>query len=1035
MKRSTFNVDLLKNVSSQKEIKELLIQIKSGTQKLSCNAAEPTALVVSALKSKIKKSLYVVVEGGAEAQSLARMCVSLLGVSVYLINKPLNDGDVPGFFSEDKYQFEVSCGALLKGERGLYIISKQSLSRRLRGAPRSVNDEIAISVEKETSQKETTERLASWGYFKADHCRGQGTFSVRGGILDVFPKHMAHPVRIEFFNNKVESIRLFDIDTQLSVSARKNINIPEPVGFLSTTRGTKISDILERRKGLLYITNALEAATSSRGFAFYSEPLERVRVSNKEAVLRGLFKRFGSIYVCCYGDESFFSDIKPIEAEFECGFVFPSFRIACLVFSGLKSGVPHVAKKLPTNVSSKKITGLSGLLWGDLLVHQDYGIGKYCGLEQIVVNKKKEENIKIEYLNGAFVYVPVDRFNLVHKYVGSGPKKPRLSSLGTAGWQKQKLLTKKSTDKVVGDLIELYASRSKPRGFVYNPDIEILSALTKSFPYKETPDQARAIKEVLGDLRKAQPMDRLLYGDVGFGKTEVALRAIVAVVSSGRCAFFLAPTTVLSDQHFITCKNRLDPLGINVELLSRFRTKKDQTKILGDLKNKKIDVVIGTHRLLTGDVSVNNLGLLVVDEEHRFGVKNKEKIKTLKAGVDVLTLTATPIPRTLQQSLVGLKDTSKIETPPTSRLPIKTYVKFFEWGSISKIIKTELRRGGQVYFVHNDIAGLSFYKEKLVSLFPKNKVVVAHSKVSSYSLEKAVLAFFKGEADILVCTSIIESGLDIPNANTIIINQAQNFGLSQLYQIRGRVGRGNRQAHCYLCLPKNHVLSPNAFQRLKSIEFNTSLGSGYTIAMKDLELRGSGNLFGLEQSGQVARVGLSLYNKILVESVRKAQGKQPRVKACFPRVVFDGDAFFESTYIPLVEDRLYYYQSISETKKQKDLLAIKKEIVDRFGKLPAPAINVFVLSEVQRSFSFLKPKKINIKKDCVSVLFSALPKTHSPSSFARVVGQLSKKSGFSLQTRSDGGGSFSLSFQGASIDSSLSLALLLESLFSKPLSK
>ena len=368
------------------------------------------------------------------------------------------------------------------------------------------------------------------------------------------------------------------------------------------------------------------------------------------------------------------------------------------------------------------------------------------------------------------------------------------------------MLTKKSTDAVVRDLVRLYASRSKPRGFVYNPDIEILSELIKSFQHKETPDQALAIKEVLNDLKSPQPMDRLLYGDVGFGKTEVALRAIVAVVSSGRCAFFLAPTTVLSDQHFITCKNRLDPIGINVELLSRFRTKKDQTKILSNLKNKKIDVLVGTHRLLSGDVSINNLGLLVVDEEHRFGVKNKEKIKTLRAGVDVLTLTATPIPRTLQQSLVGLKNTSKIETPPTSRRPIKTQVKFFDWGAISKIIKTELSRGGQVYFVHNDITSLSFYKEKLVSLFPNIRIDVAHSKVASQRLEKIVLAFFKGKVDVLVCTSIIESGLDIPNANTIIINQAQNFGLSQLYQIRGRVGRGSRRAHCYLCVPKNHQL-------------------------------------------------------------------------------------------------------------------------------------------------------------------------------------------------------------------------------------
>ena len=529
-------------------------------------------------------------------------------------------------------------------------------------------------------------------------------------------------------------------------------------------------------------------------------------------------------------------------------------------------------------------------------------------------------------------------------------------------------------------------------------------------------------------------MDRLLYGDVGFGKTEVALRAIVAVITSGRSCFFLAPTTVLSDQHYITCKNRLGPLGINVELLSRFRTKKEQSSILKNLKEKKIDVLVGTHRLLSEDVYTGGLGLLIVDEEHRFGVKNKEKIKTLKSGVDVLTLTATPIPRTLQQSLVGLKDTSKIETPPKSRLPIKTYVKRFGWSTIEKIIKRELSRGGQVYFVHNDILGLSFYKDKLSSLFPNQNVGVAHSKVGSRELEKTVLSFFKGTVGVLVCTSIIESGLDIPNANTIIINEAQNFGLSQLYQIRGRVGRGSRQAYCCLCIPKDHKLSPTAFERLKSIEFNTSLGSGYTVAMKDLEIRGSGNLFGLEQSGQVARVGLNLYNKILTESVQESQGKQGG-KPHLPAVVYDGDAFFEEAYMPLVEDRLYYYQSLSEAGSPSNLLTIKEEVEDRFGSLTPSANNLFVVSEVRLSFSFLFPKKININKNLVSFYFDSLPKKGGASAFAGAVERLSFKSGFKVKTKPERGGSVSVSFSGASINDSVDISVLFDSLFSKQMSK
>ena len=657
---------LLDRVSSRDDIKQLLLETKRGKQKISCNAVGASALIVSALKSKTKKPLYVVVEQETDADELGEVCFSLLGGEVYTINKPFNAGGVPGFESEHNQKFERACGALLKNTGGLYIINGGSLSHRIGLGANGSEDEITICVEKDMSQKKITNRLLDWGYIKTDHCRGAGTFSVRGGILDVFPKHMVHPVRIELFNNKVESIRLFDVDTQLSISKRKKIKIPEPVDFLSETRGTKINKILEGRKGVLYITGLGFSAVRPCDFTFFSEPLGGLHVSDKKEQVDGLLKRFDSVYVCGGSQDSFvYSKVLFVEAGFTNSFALPAFGLAFLVVSSLRNQNFNLSKKLPMNVSSKKISGLSELLWGDFLVHQDYGIGKYCGLEKVDVNNKREENIKIEYLNDAYVYVPIDRFGLVHKYVGYGPAGPKLSALGTAGWQKQKLLTKKSTDRVVGDLVRLYASRSKPRGFVYNPDIEILSALINSFPYKETSDQARSIKEVLSDLRKTQPMDRLLYGDVGFGKTEVALRAIVAVVSSGRCAFFLAPTTVLSDQHFITCKNRLDPLGINVELLSRFRTKKDQAKILNSLKNKNVDVLVGTHRLLSDDVYTKNLGLLIVDEEHRFGVKNKEKIKTLRDGVDVLTLTATPIPRTLQQSLVGLKDTSKIETPPT----------------------------------------------------------------------------------------------------------------------------------------------------------------------------------------------------------------------------------------------------------------------------------------------------------------------------------------------------------------------------------
>ena len=507
--------------------------------------------------------------------------------------------------------------------------------------------------------------------------------------------------------------------------------------------------------------------------------------------------------------------------------------------------------------------------------------------------------------------------------------------------------TKKSAEKDVQALVELYLSRKNNRGFVYKPDPDLLSALKSSFVYQETEDQQKAIFDVLGDMGKKTPMDRLVYGDVGFGKTEVALRAIVSAVSSGRCVFFLSPTTVLSDQHYITCKNRLSPLGLNVELLSRFRTKKEQGVVLSKLEGGGVDVLVGTHRVLGKDVSTKRLGLLVVDEEHRFGVKHKEYIRSLKKRVDVLTLTATPIPRTLQQSLVGIRDTSKIETPPRNRLPISTRVVRFNWSLVSTAIKKEISRGGQVYFVNNDIKSLDFYQKKIVDLVPGASVGVAHSKMTSQSLEGAVLAFFSGKINVLVCTSIVESGLDVQNANTMIINGAQNFGLSQLYQIRGRVGRGGVRAFCFLCVPKSHKLSSAAFQRLKAVEHYTALGSGYSVAMRDLEIRGAGNLFGFEQSGHIARVGLSLYNKILSETINEKRGLVEGPARQPVSVSFDGAALFGVDYMPLVEDRLYYYQRLSKAEETREVAQIKTEVLDRFGKMTKEVKNLFLVGRVK----------------------------------------------------------------------------------------
>ena len=471
-------------------------------------------------------------------------------------------------------------------------------------------------------------------------------------------------------------------------------------------------------------------------------------------------------------------------------------------------------------------------------------------------------------LTTAFFYVPLDRLDLVHPYKNLGGK-PKINNLGKREWERSVLKTKREIEIVSESLVEIHNSKNKPRGFVYEKSKDLEGAIKKSFPYKETKDQKRAIKDVLNDLKSKKPMDRLICGDVGFGKTEVALRAIVRVVSFGKNVLFLCPTTVLSDQHYISTKERLEPLGLRTALLSRFQTKVKQKKILKGLITNQVDVIIGTHRLLSDDVVCPNLGLLIIDEEHRFGVKHKEKIRAIRPNVDLLSLSATPIPRTLQQSILGIRDISRIETPPMTRRPIKTYVEYFSWSRSLEIIKNETLRGGQVYFLHNDIQSIDYYTKKIQELVPDTVVRNIHGQQKSKDLEKTLLDFFSGSISVLVCSTIIESGLDVTNANCIIINNPQNLGLSQLYQIRGRVGRGSRQARCYLFVPKKTVLSESAFRRLKTIERHTSLGSGYSVASNDLDIRGAGLVFGYKQSGVVSRVGVEHYNSLLKSALNK----------------------------------------------------------------------------------------------------------------------------------------------------------------------
>ncbi len=582
---------------------------------------------------------------------------------------------------------------------------------------------------------------------------------------------------------------------------------------------------------------------------------------------------------------------------------------------------------------------------GDFVVHQDHGIGRFEGLVKLNSTGVEREYLLIQYAGTDRLYIPTDQLDRVTKFIGMGDAVPGLSKLGSAEWTRAKQQVKESVQNIAKDLLRLYSVREASEGHAFPPDSEQpwLQELEEAFPYEETPDQARAIEEVKQDMQRPRPMDRLVCGDVGYGKTEVALRAAFKAVLDQRQVAVLAPTTVLALQHYNTFRERLQAYPIRVELLSRFRSDKEQKQLLEELALGKIDILIGTHRLLQKDVVFNNLGLLIIDEEQRFGVVHKERLKQLRMEIDVLTLTATPIPRTLHMALVNVRDMSVIETPPQERLPIRTSIREWDDALIRETILREVDRGGQVFFVHNRVQGIQVIAQRLQRLVPEATFAVAHGQMAEDQLEQIMLAFSSGEYQVLICTTIIENGLDIPNANTIIVNNSANFGLAQLYQLRGRVGRGTHQAYAYLLYNKDTKLTPIAEKRLRAIYEATELGAGFRIAMKDLEIRGAGNLLGPEQSGFMNVVGFDLYSKLLAEAILELQGK--KAEAAAPQVTVDLpiDAYLPDEYINDRVLKMNFYQRLANLTTREQVEAMQAELQDRFGPMPTPVENLLKL--------------------------------------------------------------------------------------------
>jgi transcription-repair coupling factor (superfamily II helicase) len=644
----------------------------------------------------------------------------------------------------------------------------------------------------------------------------------------------------------------------------------------------------------------------------------------------------------------------------------------------------RVRRRGATELRKKQLlASLAELKPGDYMVHIDHGIGLYRGLQHISVGSTGGDFLLLEYAGSDKLFLPVDRLGLVQRYVGPEGSAPALDKLGGVSWEKSKGKARKNIEELAGELLEIYAKRQLCEGFSFSPPDEMYREFEASFAWEETPDQLSAINDVLADMQHSKPMDRLVCGDVGYGKTEVALRGAFKAALDGKQVGILVPTTILAQQHYETFNERLKDYPVKVEVLSRFRTAKEQKEILERLKKGDVDIIIGTHRLLQKDVAFKDLGLMIIDEEQRFGVKDKERLKSFRAVVDVMTLSATPIPRTLYMSMMGIRDLSIIDTPPVDRLAVKTLVSRFSEELIREAVLRELRRGGQIFFVHNRVQTIGKRAELLAQLVPEAKIAVGHGQMGEHELEKVMLGFMHGETNLLLCTTIIESGLDIPNANTLIIDHADKFGLSQLYQLRGRVGRSTQRGYAYLLIPGEGAISSDARERLRVLQEISELGAGFRIATHDMEIRGAGDMLGNRQSGTVTEIGFELYNQMLEETIARMRGEE-LVEHVEPEINLKVPAFIPEAYVKDANQRLVIYKKLTQAECEEDVLDVQNEVADRFGKYPLATAYLFEIMKLRVLLKKLLVRQIDF--DGTAVIIAFHPRT--PASPDTIIGMM-----------------------------------------------
>ena len=883
------------------------------------------------------------------------------------------------------------------------VITKKELNKNT--LKLSVGEGISIDFLNET--------MFEYGFEYSDFVSEPGQFAIRGGIVDIFSFSNEHPYRIEFFGDEVESIRSFNINTQLSIQEVKKLNIipnienkgitESRVSFIhyledkaqiwikdKTFCNAQLDKLYQKAlesykdiKGEIKHLTPKELFINSEAFSSVIQDFQIVSFgmqnedNSKEIKFESSFqpsfnKQFDliiehfnqkteegyeNIILCSTikQEERFQNIFEKIDANFRFttmllplheGFIDHRNKILCYtdhqLFERYHKFKLKSAKQYKKTITLDEITNLE---IGDFVTHMDHGIGKFGGLQKIDVQGKKQEAIKLLYRNNDLLYVSIHSLHKISKYNSKEGTAPKIHQLGSPQWAKTKSKTKTKIKTIAYDLIKLYAKRKAVKGFAYSPDNYLQYELEASFLYEDTPDQLKTTQAVKKDMESNTPMDRLVCGDVGFGKTEIAIRAAFKAVCDNKQVAILVPTTILALQHYKTFRKRLNDFPCNVDYINRFKTAKQQKETLQNLADGKVDIIIGTHRLVGKDVKFLDLGLLIVDEEQKFGVSVKDKLKTIKSNVDTLTLSATPIPRTLQFSLMSARDLSIIKTAPPNRLPVQTENIGFNEETLRDAIQYEVSRGGQIFFIHNRIENIKEVAGMIQRLCPDVKVGVGHGQMEGAKLERLMLDFIEGEFDLLVSTTIIESGLDIPNANTIIINNAQNFGLSDLHQMRGRVGRSNKKAFCYLITPPRISMSEEGRKRIQALEQHSDLGAGFNIAMRDLEIRGAGDILGAEQSGFISDIGFEMYQRILAEAVKELKESEFKdiyvkntsdsflVDEC--QIDTDMEILIPDHYVNSISERLQLYKDLNTIENENELNIFTEQITDRFGKIPS----------------------------------------------------------------------------------------------------